>query len=323
MDTGKIKPDLESAFREALFSSRPAPAKPSAGTAEGHQPGHPGKSGVIVNLSAAPRDAVRSAQQQVAEVRANLPLVIAERANIAARDTAVMARALQAAHSGDAGKAAEILTRIEEQPAPKASTARAQVAERGPLPVLVENRAPGAPMTPPRLSVEMIGRETAPTREAEMLARAMRVAHSGPAATIAQVLGHAEERVAVEMALRNPAEALSAQAAPARAQGATPQAAQPQPQPQALAASPAPDTGARIDPHAAQVAMVLTAAMTGTQSSADAAKAASAVSAPRAHAELITPMLVRQQPREEGPAPYLNQIIVGAALLGLVILLVL
>src|SRR5690606_6416165 len=105
MDAGKIKADLESAFREALFSSRPAPAKPAAGSAEGHDVAHPRQNGVIVNLtSAAPREAVREAVQQIAEVRANLPLALTERANVAARDSVVVAKALQAAHSGDAGK---------------------------------------------------------------------------------------------------------------------------------------------------------------------------------------------------------------------------
>lgn len=321
MDTGKIKADLESAFREALFSSRPAPAKPAAGSAEGHDAAHPRPSpgGVIVNLtSAAPREAVRAAQQQIAEARASLPLVIAERANLAARDSEVVAKALQAAHSGDAGKVAAVLTRIQEQPAPATGTVRPPPGERIPVAAPAENRIPGARPPLELLPLDAVIPRTQPTtRETEVLARAMSVAHSGPAATVAQVLGRVDERAALGMepAIRNAADAASAQAAPARTPGLPPQ-------PQALPANPLPDANVRADAHAAQAAMMVAGTMSSAQAAADPAKAASAASAPRTHPELIAPLLVRQQPPEEAPAPYLNQIIIGAAFLGLVILLV-
>ena len=319
MDTGKIKADLESAFREALFSSRPAPAKPTAGSAEGHDAAHPRQNGVIVNLtSAAPREAVREAVQQIAEVRANLPLALAERANVAARDSEVVAKALQAAHSGDAGKVAAVLNRIQEQPAPATGAARPAPGERIPVAAPAENRIPGAPASLQLLPLDAVApRATPTTRETEVLARAMNVAHSGPAATVAQVLGRAEERAAlsIEPAMRNAVDAAGTQAAPARTPGLPPQ-------PQGLPANPLPDANVRADAHATQAAMMVAGAMTSAQAAADPAKAASAASAPRTHPELIAPLLVRQQPPEEAPAPYLNQIIIGAAFLGLVILLV-
>lgn len=318
MDTGKIKADLESAFREALFSSRPAPAKPAAGSAEGHDAAHPRQNGVIVNLtSAAPREAVRAAQQQVAEVRANLPLALAERANVAARDSEVVAKALQAAHSGDAGKVAAVLNRVQEQPAPATGAVRPPPGERSPV-AAPENRIPGARPPLQLLPLDAVIPRTVPTtRETEVLARAMSVAHSGPAATVAQVLGRVEERasLSLEPAIRNAVDTANTQAAPARTPGLPPQ-------PQALPANPLPDANVRADAHAAQAAMMAAGAMSSAQAAADPAKAASAASAPRTHPELIAPMLVRQQPPEEAPAPYLNQIIIGAAFLGLVILLV-
>jgi hypothetical protein len=319
MDTGKIKADLESAFREVLFSARPAPAKPTAGSAEGHDAAHPRQNGVVVNLTpAAPREAVRAAQQQIAEVRASLPLALAERATVAARDSEVVAKALQAAHTGDAGKVAAVLTRIQEQPAPATGAVRPPLGERIPVAVPAENRIPGAPASPQRLPIDAVAPRTVPTnRETEVLARAMSVAHSGPAATVAQVLGRAEEGAATSMepVIRNPADAASAQAAPARTPGLPLQ-------PQALPANPVPDANMRADAQAAHAAMMVAGAMTSAQAPADPAKAASAASASRTHPELIAPMLVRQQPPEEAPAPYLNQIIIGAAFLGLVILLV-
>jgi hypothetical protein len=106
MDPGKIR-SLDSALREALVSTRPSPALPSAETASDHELGHPGRNGVIVNLSGG-RDAGVDTRRPAEGARA--PLETAAR-EISARGADVLARALHAAHTGVTATVAQALAR--------------------------------------------------------------------------------------------------------------------------------------------------------------------------------------------------------------------
>ena len=107
MDTGKIR-NLESAVREVLLSSRPSPAQPGARTAAEHELGHPGRNGVIVNLSSGNRDAGVDARRAAASTP-GLALEIES-----ARDTDLLSRAMRAAHTGVPATVSQALARAEE-----------------------------------------------------------------------------------------------------------------------------------------------------------------------------------------------------------------
>lgn len=114
MDAGKIR-SLESALREVLVSTRPSPALPSAETASDHELGHPGRNGVIVNLSGGSRDAGEDTRRP-AEGARSVPLETAA-SETAARGADVLARALHAAHTGVTATVAQALARAEDHAA--------------------------------------------------------------------------------------------------------------------------------------------------------------------------------------------------------------
>ena len=180
MDAGKIR-TLESALREVLVSARPSPALPSAETASDHELGHPGRNGVIVNLSGGSRDA-RGDTRRPAEDARSAPLETAARETAAARGADVLARALHAAHTGVTATVAQALARAEDHVASHFDVPRTTPADT----VANASGAPRAQASPAGPIAPGVVPPDAGARAADAHVAAM-LMMAGPGATVGSV----------------------------------------------------------------------------------------------------------------------------------------
>jgi len=177
MDAGKIR-SLDSALRELLVSARPSPALPSAETASDHELGHPGRNGVIVNLSGSSRDAGGDTRRP-AEGAHSAPLETAARETAAVRGADVLARALHAAHTGVTATVAQALARADDHAASDFDVPRTTLAD-------IAANAPGAPRTQAGPIAPGVVPPEAGTRVADPHVAAM-LMMAGPGATVGSV----------------------------------------------------------------------------------------------------------------------------------------